>query len=353
MKLKLFLTTDCNLNCKYCYEMEYRVKQKSQKFNQSILSAILDIVKKRMHAMDDMALHVDFYGGEPLLEITQIYKTVNSIKETLNDKKLSYGITTNGTLINNEILMFLNKNQFSVSISCDGDSKQNSYRVYSDKRPAADSIIDGLKRTITHNSRTNINVNMVVRSDNYDRVIDCIDYLAGFACKKFSLAFDYGDLGWESIPDETLKKYYRDLKMYAVEHYPNYKINIFEDAVIPLDRCYLTETIAINTDGYVYPCIYFPTTTHGKEYALGHVTDGYENIDWGKIDEISKTVTCEKKECKSKNGNCKIGCYGRNLDLMGNLYLPSPIYCKHLACSYGEIFSYRMKIIRKSGILQK
>lgn len=353
MRLKLYMTSNCNLRCLYCYERQYREKKEKNNCAMMDLSkddtiyALMEIVSKRMAALNDNKLKIDYYGGEPMLEMKKVLKINEKINERFTSFDKSFSITTNGTLLNEENAALLK--DFTVSVSCDGDEEQNAHRIDGLGNSVFDNIISGIM--CLKENGIDFKINMVAGSKNYLRVIESIKYLVSFNCKYFSLAIDYSDMGWNQVSDEELARFYDNLKAFAIENYYNFKINLFEDSVIPLNQCYLTETLAIDVNGDVYPCIYFVTSDFTGDYCLGNVFDGYDRLQWKKIDKISQYLVCNSGICQCKEGNCKIGCYGRNLQLTGNPYTISPIYCRHLKASYNAIFKYKLKVLRKFSML--
>lgn len=349
MRLKLFMTSNCNLRCLYCYEKHYRERKENEGCtvldlsDDDTLSLLLEIVERRMVALNDKKLKVDFYGGEPMIEMKKIMKVSKKITERFASFDKWFSITTNGTLIDEKNVILLQN--FTVSVSCDGDAKQNVHRADQSGYPAFDKIINGI--ALLNKQGIDLKINMVVGSNNYLRVIESIKYLASLTCKFFSLAIDYSDTGWDEVSDEELEKFYDGLKVFSLQHYHDFRINIFEDSVIPLNQCYLTETLAIDVNGDIYPCIYFVTAECNADYCLGNILDGYNGLRWDEIDKISNYLVCDSENCRSKEGNCMFGCYGKNLQLTGNPYTISETYCRHLRASYNAIFKYKMKVLRK------
>lgn len=90
----IYLTTECNFQCTYCYE-EYT---KCLILDKEMLKDILDFIIDLESNKDSDAFAVNFMGGEPLLKKELIYQAVNYIKEKCK-KKVLYYITTNGLQI--------------------------------------------------------------------------------------------------------------------------------------------------------------------------------------------------------------------------------------------------------------
>lgn len=123
-KLCLQVTQNCNLRCDYCV---FSGSYTGRVHNNKRMS--WDIAKK---AIDYLAAHsgksreevwIGFYGGEPLLEMELIKKCVTYSNKVLQNKKIIYNITTNGTLLTPDVIEFLISNHFIITISIDGPEK--------------------------------------------------------------------------------------------------------------------------------------------------------------------------------------------------------------------------------------
>lgn len=119
-QLILQVTQNCNLRCDYCiYSGGYYTRTHSnKKMNFELAKSGIDYLIK--HSRNSQKLFLGFYGGEPLLEFNLIKKCIEYIEQEGEGKKFDYVITTNATLINDEILEFFVKNDFKVTISLDG-----------------------------------------------------------------------------------------------------------------------------------------------------------------------------------------------------------------------------------------
>lgn len=114
MRLSAFtivVTEACNFNCTYCYQ------EKGGK------SGAFPVVKRALDFFspfftDDCA--INFYGGEPLLAFDLIRDTVNYLEETGRPRQTRYSLTTNGSLLTDEIIGFFHGHRFSLMLSFDG-----------------------------------------------------------------------------------------------------------------------------------------------------------------------------------------------------------------------------------------
>jgi len=121
------ISSACNLKCKYCYRSNMDIStntlpfQTAKKFIDSIISIYPDYEY----------LRIDLTGyGEPLLAFSEIKKLVIYAEErSTSNKKIDIGFTTNGVLLNDEIIDYLEQHKIYYGISIDGLKKQNdAYR---------------------------------------------------------------------------------------------------------------------------------------------------------------------------------------------------------------------------------
>lgn len=118
--LTLQVTQNCNLRCSYCvYSGQYDTRVHSnKKMNFELAKKGIDYLLA--HSQETQELRIGFYGGEPLLEFPLIEQCVNYMNQHANGKKIHYYVTTNATLLNENITQFLVKHNFSLTISFDG-----------------------------------------------------------------------------------------------------------------------------------------------------------------------------------------------------------------------------------------
>ena len=150
-QLVLQVTQNCNLRCDYCV---YSGKYDNRTHSSKIMS--WDTAKK---AMDYLIIHSDeldeivigFYGGEPLLNLELIKECVDYMSTHVEGKKVSYSITTNGTLLTPDIAEYLSKNKFNILISLDGSKKEHdANRKFANGKGSFDTIMSNLRNIKNH-----------------------------------------------------------------------------------------------------------------------------------------------------------------------------------------------------------
>lgn len=168
--ITLQVTQNCNLRCKYCvYSGSYENRVHSNKrMSFETAQKAIDFLHK--HSSLSAAVSVGFYGGEPLLEFELIRKCVDYAKKVFDGKDLSFTITTNATLLTEEIMNFFVKNHFYVTISFDGPQKiQDKNRVMADgKQGSFDVVMKNVEKFLNKypNFYEHINFNAVLDPTN-------------------------------------------------------------------------------------------------------------------------------------------------------------------------------------------
>ena len=144
----LQVTQGCNLRCKYCsYSGKYDNRVHGNKrMSKEIAFSAIDFVLN--HSIDRDKIYLGFYGGEPLLEFGLIKDCVEYAKRKCVGKKISFNMTSNTTLINDDIIDFLYDNKFGLTISLDGDRQAHdkNRRFASNGLGSFDTVIRNLKR---------------------------------------------------------------------------------------------------------------------------------------------------------------------------------------------------------------
>ena len=148
-KITLQVTQACNLRCKYCiYSDDVNPHQRSHSSRRMTWATAkkgIDFLWE--HSVDSPEVNVGFYGGEPLLEFALIKRIVAYAKKTFDGKKISFSLTTNGTLITDEMINFLSEENIHLVVSLDGPKEiHDKSRVFADGRGSFDTVIGNVKK---------------------------------------------------------------------------------------------------------------------------------------------------------------------------------------------------------------
>lgn len=145
-KITLQVTQQCNLRCEYCIYSgdsgNYQNRpHKNKKMSFETARKGIDFLIE--HSQDANRLNVSFYGGEPLLEFELIQRCVEYANEKAEGKEVSFSITTNATLLTEDIIDYLSENGIMLTISLDGPKE-----IHNKNRKFAGSGIGSFDKVI-------------------------------------------------------------------------------------------------------------------------------------------------------------------------------------------------------------
>jgi MoaA/NifB/PqqE/SkfB family radical SAM enzyme len=131
------VTGDCNLSCPYCYQKRHKTGLESAASRKALEYFF-------PHFTADF--HIHFFGGEPLLAFERIKEIVVGLRLKNRDRKkaVHFTLSTNGSLVNDEVLEFLAENQFTVLLSFIGAA-----RDIAPEGPRLPSEVAALKELLT------------------------------------------------------------------------------------------------------------------------------------------------------------------------------------------------------------
>lgn len=165
----IHVTKECNCDCLYCYE-----KDKTSKYTWEEIKELIDnIIKNR--TSDQFG--IEFLGGEPLLAWDYVKKSYEYLESFPNIYIEDYGITTNGTILTDEIIDYLSKNpKMHFAASMDGHAYANQLRVFKDSRKNThDIVLKNLK--ILREAGVKTSIHIVSHLYNVAFLADSIDHL--------------------------------------------------------------------------------------------------------------------------------------------------------------------------------
>ncbi len=177
-------TMACNFKCTYCYEGE-RVQNVTM--SEEVIDGLIKFIKKH----DCKNLNLTWYGGEPLCVWEKIVEITKRI-EALGIPEIHYGMVTNGSLINEEIIKFIAERKFDyIQITLDGDKEtHNKRRPMKNGHQSFDVIFASLDKIYDYCNRNKKHINVRIRVNldktnlnDYAKVYELIE-------KKYSKAFE-------------------------------------------------------------------------------------------------------------------------------------------------------------------
>ncbi len=118
----LILTHSCNLNCTYCYE---KFKSARKMSRETALASFLEQLQNVRNSFEYDWILVDLFGGEPLLNFDVIRYLVEWVRENVQDISVQFSISSNGTLLTDDIKSWLvaNRDLVFYGVSYDGSTE--------------------------------------------------------------------------------------------------------------------------------------------------------------------------------------------------------------------------------------
>lgn len=138
--LVLQLTTDCNMSCEYCYETK-------RGCDPMLLDVAIEAVSQAIARRGRKAICIHFFGGEPLLQFPTIVQVVKHARSLSG--AVTFQISTNGVLLDDDVLAFVNEHAFRLIVSWDG-GKGHTFR----RTTAGSDVSSGLLRTLRSQCQT-------------------------------------------------------------------------------------------------------------------------------------------------------------------------------------------------------
>jgi len=284
MFIGVWVTTACNLNCKYCYEGS---NKKDLYIDRCTADKIISFIARNYTSRDE-PLIIQFHGGEPLLNFDLITYFIEKIKKTLaTGQQILFGITTNAVLLNRKKIEFLAENMnYDFSISIDGTKAvHDKFRIFSNGEGSYDAIIKNVNMAL--GIRKNIRARLTFGAETVSYLFDSIKHLIQLGFKLIVCIPDYFDTKWN---EEYMDKYIEQLKLIKDYYIKNnlsdndIEIPIIENNFFQKNKCtggY--SSLHIDAIGDIYPCSY---VVGYSKYKIGSVHLG--GIDNDYLADISR-----------------------------------------------------------------
>ena len=345
----LHIAHDCNLRCKYCFASTGDFGTGRKLMPLEVGKAAIDFLLEKSVGREN--LEVDFFGGEPLMNfdvVKEIVKYARS-KEKEYNKNFRFTITTNGLLLTDDKIEYINKEMSNLVLSIDGRKEVNDkMRVRVDGSGCYDKIVENYKKLVAGRGDKEYYVRGTYTKYNLDFAEDVIHlYDAGFDQISVEPVMEDDSIEYaitEADLDKIYAEYDKLVDKVAELKKEDEKFNFFH-FMIDLDQgpCVIkrlrgcgsgNEYVAITPDGDIYPCHQF---VGHEEYKMGNLEEHTfnENIkkEFAGCHVYSKP-TC--RDCWAKfycSGGCNANNYIYNGDIHNAYELSCKIMRKRLECA--------------------
>lgn len=351
----MLLTNDCNLACSYCFESnkgkDYMPKEMA-----------LDILKATYNVVDPMVgiFTLNMFGGEPLMN----WETFKAVCDyTLeNNLKIRITATTNLTLLNDEMIDYIDELSIPILVSVDGIKEvHDKHRCNS-----FDKVIENMKKLIDRDLGYLIEARMTVAPDTAKYMYESVKMLVDLGINNIANV-PASDLDWDAqsiqdykdnyekildmyidiLNDETNK---RNISLYKVDQALNLALEpIKEDT----SMCNIGNPrwVIVDWKGDIWPCPDYPTTDN-VDLIAGKIGNFYTGVDETKVDPKPMVATYELERCKGCEAIsiCKSGCPYENYTKNGKFNEPTIGYCTLQKAFVEIIKAYQDKLLEATNI---
>ena len=338
--LCLHIAHDCNLACRYCFaeEGEYHGRRALMSFE--VGKKALDFLIA--NSGNRRNLEVDFFGGEPLMNwdvVKQLVEYGRSKEEEYN-KKFRFTLTTNGVLLNDEVMEFCNREMGNVVLSLDGRPEVNDkMRPFRNGKGSYELIVPKFQKFADSRNQNNYYVRGTFTRENLDFSQDVIHF-ADLGFKQMSIEPVVASPEEPyAIREEDLPKIMEEYDRLAEEYIKRHKEGrgfTFFHFMLDLNQgpCVAkrlsgcgsgTEYLAVTPWGDFYPCHQFVGM---EDFLLGNVDEGITNT---KVrDEFKLCNVYAKDKCRDCFARfyCSGGCAANSYNFHGSILDAYDIGCE-------------------------
>lgn len=330
--LCLHVTHDCNLTCRYCFAHEGEYNGQRGLMSYEVGKAALDFLVK--NSGNRVQLEVDFFGGEPLMNwevVKQLVAYGRSLEEPYG-KKFRFTLTTNGVLLNDEVMEFANREMSNMVFSLDGRREvQDRMRPFKGGRGSFDLVVPKIQKAVQSRGDRDYFVRGTFTKENLDFAADVLA-LADLGFDKISVEPVVAEesepyaLRREDIP--TLCGEYDKLEKAILErrsegkdfHFFHFQIDLEGGPCVAkrLAGCGSgTEYLAVTPWGDLYPCHQF---VGNEDFLMGNVRDGVLREDIR--EDFRSCNVYAKDDCKScyAKFTCSGGCAANAYHAHGDIH---------------------------------
>ena len=350
----LHISHDCNLRCKYCFASTGDFGKGRKLMPVETGKKAIDFLLT--HSGNRHNLELDFFGGEPLMNwdaVKEIIAYARSKEEEYN-KKFRFTVTTNGMLLNDESIDFINEEMSNVVLSLDGRKCVNdAMRVTEGGRGSYDVFVPKFQKLVEKRRNGKYKeyyARGTFTKNNLDFANDVYHIADDLGFDQLSVEPVIADPSEPyALTEEDLPRIYEEYEKLAVEMIRRKKeeggcFNFFH-FMIDLDQgpCAIkrlrgcgcgNEYVSVTPDGDIYPCHQF---VGHDEWKMGNLED--ETLDLEMKDKFACSNIYTKDGCKDCwckfycSGGCNANNYSFNKDINKPVKRSCDIERKRVECA--------------------
>lgn len=347
--LCLHVAHTCNLNCEYCFASQGKYHGERAVMSFETGKRALDFLIENSGSRHN--LEVDFFGGEPLMNFDVVKKLVEYAREVekKHNKNFRFTLTTNGVLVDDEVIDFANEQMSNVVLSLDGRKEvHDRYRVDYAGKGSWEKIVPKFQKFVEKRGGKNYYMRGTFTHQNPDFVNDVKEMLRlGFTELSMEpvvcAPMDKNELTKEDL--EIVCKQYEELAELMIQREKEGKPFTFYHYMIDLKAgpCIYkrisgcgsgTEYMAVTPWGDLYPCHQF---VGDEKFLLGNVFDGVTNT--AVRDDFNACNVYAREECRDCwarlycSGGCAANAYHATGSVRGVYKDGCKLFKKRMECA--------------------
>jgi uncharacterized protein len=347
--LCLHVAHTCNLSCDYCFAAQGKYHGERALMSLETGKRALDFLVE--NSGNQKNLEVDFFGGEPLMNWDVVKGLVEYGRslEKQSDKRFRFTLTTNGVLVNDEVIEFSNREFSNVVMSLDGRAEIHDLkRKTPNGQGSYELIVPKFQRFAKARGDGEYYIRGTYTSANPDFAEDVL-HMADLGFDKLSMEpvvcapDDPNALTSEDLP--LLFEQYEKLSHAILESKKNNRPLTFYHYMLSLESgpCIYkrlsgcgsgTQYLAVTPNGELYPCHQFV----GEEgFSMGNIWDGVTNI--GLRDAFGGINAYSREECRGCwarlycSGGCAANAFKASGDIKGVYEFGCELFRKRVECA--------------------
>ena len=347
--LCLHVAHSCNLACSYCFAGQGKYHGKDALMSFETGKRAFDFLIENSGTRRN--LEVDFFGGEPLLNwdvVKQLVEYARSIEKEKN-KNFRFTLTTNGVLIDDEVIEFANKEMSNVVLSLDGRKDvHDKFRVDYAGKGSYDKILPKFQKLVESRDGKNYYMRGTFTHFNTDFTKD-IFHMADLGFKELSMEpVVCSPDSPSALTDEDLPVLFEQYEILAKEMirrkkegdgftFYHYMLDLKNGPCIykRISGCGSgTEYMAVTPNGDLYPCHQF---VGEEEYCLGNIWDGVKKTDVQDKFRLCNAYSREEcRDCWAKlycSGGCAANSYHATGSVNGIYKYGCELFKKRIECA--------------------
>lgn len=345
----LHVSHDCNLRCQYCFAGQGGYGGAPKVMSLPVAKAAIDFLVEK--SVGRRNLELDFFGGEPLMNFDVVKETVKYARslEKEHDKVFRFTMTTNGVLLDDNAIDFLNEEMHNVVLSLDGRPEINdAMRPNAGGKGSYAGIVPKYQKFVAKRGDKDYYIRGTFTKKNLDFSEDVLHMVdLGFDQVSVEPVVSDPQLPF-SIREEDLPRVFEEYDKLArilLERKREGRGFNFFHFMLDLDQgpCAIkrlrgcgcgNEYAAVDPDGGVFPCHQF---VGHDEWRMGSVLTGEYDLE--QKARFARATVYNKDKCRTcwAKFYCSGGCNANNLQYEGDILHAHTLSCelekKRLECA--------------------